>query len=541
VSAPSGPSIGAQLYAGLPEIYRTRDKDGELERYLDACGELLDGVYAALRQRLDDNFPDSCQEWLIPYFAELVDVMPRSPEHTGRRREVASGIAWRQRKGTAACTEDLAEAVGAMEVELQEGWRRVARTARPGEKPLPAALFGVTVDPDRKDPLSAGKHPDLPVASVDLRHHSRAQEVPKDADGKPKRGLFTHATRFPGKADPVLWEQKNPHGAPCFPGSYEDRSVRTVDLRTPDWRRGQFHPKRLLAFVPVPEGFFPAAPQDPLGFEWANLQQAIADKLVVEDATSEEHGGVTLRRTVYRRHPDRVRESRAVRIKGAVGLADAPAGEEQSYRFEGLNIDDTLTVGNARLELDRCAVRNVIASKIDLDVPVLIATDCLLQDLQATSGLAQLECCTVLGRTVCAAVQAIDTLFVGNLYGDVGQNTLAGIVCLSRVRVPPELLAGVKDAVRKRIQHAATEVPVFFSSEFGVAGAGVLHPATPASIREGAEDGGELGAYHHQRLSLRWEAVRDKFAEYLPFGMEAVLIPDARLSCAPPKQKATPG
>src|SRR5262249_37265271 len=140
---------------------------------LDACGELLDGVYASLRQRLDDNFPDSCQEWLIPYFADLVDVMPRSPEPSGRRREVASGIAWRQRKGTAACTEDLAEAVGAMEVELQEGWRRVARTARPGEKPLPAVLFGAA-DPDRNDPLSAGQHPDLPVVTVDLRRYSRA-------------------------------------------------------------------------------------------------------------------------------------------------------------------------------------------------------------------------------------------------------------------------------------------------------------------------------------------------------------------------------
>src|SRR5262249_47556294 len=123
VSAPIASRIGAQLYAGLPEIYRTRDKDGDLARYLDACGGLLDGVYASLRQRLDDNFPDSCQEWLIPYFADLVDVMPRSPEPSGRRREVASGIAWRQRKGTAACTEDLAEAVADAEVELQEGWQ----------------------------------------------------------------------------------------------------------------------------------------------------------------------------------------------------------------------------------------------------------------------------------------------------------------------------------------------------------------------------------------------------------------------------------
>ena len=536
MSAPMSSRIGAQLYASLPEIYRTRDASGDLAHYLDACGELLDGLYASLRQRLDDNFPDTCQEWLIPYFADLVDVVPRSPEPSGRRREVASGIAWRQRKGTAACTEDIAEAVGAMEVELQEGWRRVARTARPGEKPLPAALFGAAAEPDRSDPLSATQHPDLPVVTVDLRRYSRAQEVGT-------RGLFTHSTGFPGKTGPVLWEQKNPHGAPCFPGSYEDRSVRTVDLRTPDWQRGQFHPKRLLAFVPAPAGFFPAGPPAPLAFGWGELTQAIADKLVETETTSEAGDGITVRRTVYRRHPDLAAQSRPVQINTAIGLNDAvPAGEDWTYRFEDLVIDGTLTVGAARLELDRCAARIAVAGRSDLEVPVLTATDCLLQELQAPAGLVQLECCTVLGRTMCSSLQAIDSLFGGALQADLSSDPpVPQIVCLTHVRVPPGLRPAVGDEQAKRIQSYTSEAPVFFSDQFGDPGAGVLHPATARPILEGAEDGGELGAYHRQRLSLRWEAVRDKFGEYLPFGMEAVLIPDARLSCAPPTQRATPG
>jgi hypothetical protein len=538
VSAPIGSRIGNQLYASLPEIYRTRDKGGDLARYLDACGELLDRMYATLRQRLDDNFPDSCQEWLIPYFADLLDVMPRSPEASGRRREVAAGIAWRQRKGTAACTEDIAEAVGAMEVELHEGWRRVARTARPGEKLLPAALFGAAGDPARNDPLSADRHPDLPVVTVDLRRYSRAQQVGE-------RGLFTGATRYPGKAGAVLWEQQNPHGAPCFPGSYEDRSVRSVDLRTPDWRRGQFHPKRLLAFVPVPEGFFPVVPVPalPLAFDWAGLAQAIDDKLVASETTTEVRGALTVRRRIYRRHPDQAAQSKSVQINGVITLNDTvPAGEDLVYRFEDLIIGGALAVGGGRLELERCAVRNAIVSRSDAEVPVLAATDCLIQDLQALAGLVQLECCTVLGRTVCLALQAIDTLFAGPLERDLSATPPAPqLVCLSNVRVPPGLREAVGDQQGKRIQRFTTEVPVFFSVQFGDAGAGVLHPATPRSIRAGAEDGGELGAYHHQRLSLRWDAVQDKLKEYLPFGMEAVLIPDVRLSCAPPTQKATPG
>ncbi|MFL6647664.1 MAG: hypothetical protein ACJ8KO_06865, partial [Sulfurifustaceae bacterium] len=80
MTGPVDPRIGAQLYALLPEVYRERDKSGDLAKYLDACGEMLDRVYATLRQRLDDHFPDTCQEWLIPYFAELLDVALKSPE-----------------------------------------------------------------------------------------------------------------------------------------------------------------------------------------------------------------------------------------------------------------------------------------------------------------------------------------------------------------------------------------------------------------------------------------------------------------------------
>src|SRR5262249_35907621 len=283
---------------------------------------------------------DTCQEWLIPYFADLVDVMPRSPEALGQRREIAGGIAWRQRKGTAACTEDIAQAVGDAEGELQEGWQRVARTARPGEKPPPAALFGEAGDPDRRDPLSATQHPDLPVVTVDLRRSSRALRVDK-------RGFFTRATHYPGSAGTLLWEQANPHGAPCFPGSYEDRSARTVDLRTPDSRRGQFHPKRLLAFVPVPEGFFPVVPVPavPLAFDWSNVGEALAAKLVESATTTEVRGELTIRRIVYRRHPDRAAEGKSVQINGSMPLNDAvPAGEDLVYRFEDLNIDGVLSV-----------------------------------------------------------------------------------------------------------------------------------------------------------------------------------------------------
>jgi hypothetical protein len=528
--------IGAQLYRLLPEMYRNRDRadsaahDEHLRRYLDASGELFDGVYRTLRQRLDDHFPDSCQEWLIPYFAELLDVSLKSPQPRGRRAEVARAIAWRQTKGTAICAEEIAEAVGGMEAELQEGWQRVARTSNVADKPLPAVLLGAAAEPDRRNPASAARHPGLPTVTVDFRQRSRAVRAATPT-------LVTHRTAYPQHSAPVLWSQANPRGVPCFPGSYEDRSVRTVDLRTPDFGRGHFHPKRVLVFVPPPAGFFVA---DPAHFDWAQADQAVTAGLleVSQEVSDDAARGVLIRRTVYRRPAN---QPATVRIRGPIALVGTgPASEERHFRFEGFQLE-AVTLNGGVLELARCAVLQATA-------PELTAVDCLLNQIDV--GTAQLECCTVLQTTVCSRVSAVDSLFVGELQQSDGSRPI--IACLRQVRIAPQLLnslspaAGDSEAVRRdkqqqrnRLQRFTTEAPVFLRTDFGVTGCGVLHPASAAALRTGAEDGGELGAYHHQQLCLRESAVQEKLAEYLPFGIEAVLISDARLASAPPSNQSS--
>jgi hypothetical protein len=74
------------------------------------------------------------------------------------------------------------------------------------------------------------------------------------------------------------------------------------------------------------------------------------------------------------------------------------------------------------------------------------------------------------------------------------------------------------------------------AAEIGDMGYGVLNPVTPDAIRFGAEDGGEIGAYHHKYYSLKAEAVLAKMREFLPVGIEPVLIPDTRLLHVPPEQ-----
>ena len=93
--------FGRQLWQWLPEVYRTRDVEGHLVLYLDACGELLDGIRILMERRLADSFPGGIddahpsQDWVLPYFGDLLDVRLRSPYPRGRRRELERAVAWR--------------------------------------------------------------------------------------------------------------------------------------------------------------------------------------------------------------------------------------------------------------------------------------------------------------------------------------------------------------------------------------------------------------------------------------------------------------
>jgi hypothetical protein len=488
-------ATGTQLYGILPEVYRTRDSveaggEGDLARFLDVFGELLDRIRATLDQRLADSFPDNppagltCQPWLIPYFAQLLDVRLVSPDEKGRRDEVANAVAWRQRKGTLTAIEQIVEAVGQMEVEIREGWRLTAVTPRIGMPRLPAGALGEDplFDDFRNHPIWAARHPDLPTATVDFRYPARAIEVavaPGEFPSNPAAKLTTFA------GAPVWWRQVNSHGAPCFPGSFDDVSRRTVDLRTPDWRQGHIHPKRVILHGPPPLGFF-------------------------EPGLFPVHTG------------------------------DMLLDEDKEHLLEDLVIDGTLTVAAGTVMLRRCAVRalEVTIPAGAMDEPVVDARECLF-DTMAVPGLLRLEYCTILGKCECGRLQSSDSLFAGQL--KLNSRLLKHPHCIRFSRIPPELAAAALLTHRN-----TTERPVFYafefdeggavvrrSSRFGEPGCGVLHPATPEAVRFGAEDGGEMGAHHGWRYSLLMAAVLDKLKEFLPVGMEAVITPDLRLHRAP--------
>ena len=58
------------------------------------------------------------------------------------------------------------------------------------------------------------------------------------------------------------------------------------------------------------------------------------------------------------------------------------------------------------------------------------------------------------------------------------------------------------------------------------------------SLRFGAEDGGELGAFHAFRYAAQIESLKLKLQDVLPVGITPVIIRDPSLGCRPPKLKA---
>jgi len=509
-------TLGNQLYQLLPSIYRERDEDGDLAGFVDACGDLLDQVYAILDQRLKDSTPDECQAWIFPYFAQMLDVRLMSPSQDGQRRELENGVAWRQSKGSSSCVEGIAEAVGNTQFELQEGWQRVAMTAKLNQPLLSPEVYGYSKAVDEQHPTTRARHPGLPMGTVDLRITSRALQTEQHS---PASKITTYGDKM------VMWKQSGMKGTPCFPGSYEDVSRRTVDLRTPDSDRGHYHPKHVLLYQPLPNGFFPP------GQTTVHVDEPETWPEHIEYSEWLEHDktrDITIRHKSYRGL-----EEEPVKVVGRFTLDEtAEDADELMYHFSNLYFVHTLTIRNGRVQLSRVAAFKVVVPSHEKVLPALEARDCLLRHMRVASGRAKLEYCTVLGVAIIEVLDASDCLFVCTLRKDVSGNLPPSAGCIRYSRIPESLVLPAD-----RTSYCTREIPVFFNLNFGKPGCAVLHPATHEAIASGAEDGGEVGAYHHQYICLSREAVLDKLAEFLPLDITPVIIPDSRLNQLPAIEK----
>lgn len=555
------------LYRQLPSVYRERDnhalkpdgstQPGDLALLASDWGDLLDALYRTLQQRYYDIFPETegptdpeglargCQDWVMPYIAQLLDVQLLSPLEQGQRQELGRAVEWRQRKGTPLVIEDIAEAMAALEVELKEGWTKVARTPRPGFKLLPPEVFGEP-DPQRfgstgqtpqehdpRYPQRRAEHPGLPSGTVDFRRPSRAVRAAEDTPSS-KYTLFGDQG--------VNWRQAWPHGTPCFPDSFQDVSARLVDLRSPDSRRGHAHPRRVVLYAAPFPGFFSAKP---VSVRWQDIKYAVLNNTPLPEGIAH----LSVRSFVKPGSSTRVRElvglhAAPVKIRGIVELkaGDLP----DTWSFDNLWFDNRLDIAGSQADFKGCAVRELqIHDGPSQTGPALDARNTLFMRILAPTDLIRLTCVTVLERLVANHLQASDCLLMPALRKDLPASDTdvpaSGCIRYSRVpylpAMPPDpqwMSQGSPSALKVFADSCHTQAPVFWHTQFGTPGCGVLHSDTPACLRFGAEDGAELGAYHDLAYTLREQAVMAKIQDNLPVGIQAVMVPDPSLGITPP-------
>lgn len=195
------------LFARLPEVYRSYDAEqtpaDQLRAYLAAVEAAFGAVHDSIGQLYEDLFIDTCDDWVIPYIADLLGTSHLNGDPRTLRADVADTIALRRRKGTRGAIERLAVnlsgwACRAVELRENLGWTQHLNHQRPdaggappyadpartrfhvaggGTAPLrdPAllALRGTPFDPlmytaDVKPALDGSRHVNLPNLAIFL-------------------------------------------------------------------------------------------------------------------------------------------------------------------------------------------------------------------------------------------------------------------------------------------------------------------------------------------------------------------------------------
>lgn len=127
-------SLSAErLYGLLPALYRVRDgAHGEpLRALLAAFADELATLEENLDQLYDDQFIETCAEWVVPYIGDLIGyrvLQGEAPAVSAPRAEVANTIGYRRRKGTALMLEQLARDVTGWPACVVEFFERLATT-----------------------------------------------------------------------------------------------------------------------------------------------------------------------------------------------------------------------------------------------------------------------------------------------------------------------------------------------------------------------------------------------------------------------------
>jgi hypothetical protein len=105
---------------------------GPLKALLTIIAEQVAAIEENIEQLYDDQFIETCADWVVPYIADLIGYRaldPRLQQRLGSTRtEVANTIGFRRRKGTAAVLEELALDITDWDAAAVEFFLRLATT-----------------------------------------------------------------------------------------------------------------------------------------------------------------------------------------------------------------------------------------------------------------------------------------------------------------------------------------------------------------------------------------------------------------------------
>ncbi|HEV7516229.1 MAG TPA: hypothetical protein VGR07_08015 [Thermoanaerobaculia bacterium] len=160
-----------RLFDLLPAVYRQRDAEqgSPLQALLRVIAEQVNVVEDDIARLYENWFVETCDDWAVPYIADLIGYRPvhsagepggiETAEERRRnqilipRREVANTLRYRRRKGTLALLEQLAEDVAGWPARAVEFYRLLAFTQHLGHLDSRHRHRGRTVDLRRGEAL----------------------------------------------------------------------------------------------------------------------------------------------------------------------------------------------------------------------------------------------------------------------------------------------------------------------------------------------------------------------------------------------------
>jgi hypothetical protein len=218
-----------RLWQLLPGVYRARDSGtpgvpGPLQELIARIGAQAAVVRRSIDRLWADQAIETCDDWVIPYLGDLLDVnLVNGLDARGQRLDVAKTIHYRRRKGTLAILEEIARDVTGWDAHVVEAFRRLSRTRHGLDPPVGTG------------PLVAALGAGAPATATG----------PAAGELLAREGLLGVLSGTPAGG---LADLRSPH-AGLLAGSAFDEFAHTADFRAGTGAVGRYGIPKLLVFL----------------------------------------------------------------------------------------------------------------------------------------------------------------------------------------------------------------------------------------------------------------------------------------------------